>query len=191
MAAPLSRLSRSTPDSAPIGPQLLPDGRTVLFTLAQTASWDEAQIVVQSLDGGARQTLITGGTDARYLPTGHLVYALRETVLAVPFDAASLSIKGGPVPLIEGVAGQGAASQRGRSFCGVARVGRWCTCRLSMSRRATDVGVGRSPGREEAIAAPPRPYIYPRLAPDGTGLALDIPDDLIGTSGCGTSRAGR
>jgi serine/threonine-protein kinase len=37
------------------GPQLLPDGRTVLFTLARTASWDDAEIVVQSLDNGTRQ----------------------------------------------------------------------------------------------------------------------------------------
>ena len=60
------------------GPQLLPDGRTVLFTLARTASWDEAEIVVQSLESGARQTIITGGTDGQYLPTGHLVYGLRN-----------------------------------------------------------------------------------------------------------------
>ena len=47
------------------GPQLLPDGRTVLFTLAATASSDEAQIVVQPLGGATRHTVITGGADAR------------------------------------------------------------------------------------------------------------------------------
>src|SRR5207247_3745970 len=51
------------------GPQLLPDGRTVLFTLAATASSDEAQIVVQPLGGATRHTVITGGADARYPPT--------------------------------------------------------------------------------------------------------------------------
>src|SRR5205823_6645111 len=68
------------------GPQLLPDGRTVLFTLASTASWDEAEIVVQSLDSGTRRTVVTGGTDGHYLPTGHLLYALHDTLFAVPFD---------------------------------------------------------------------------------------------------------
>ena len=31
-------------------------------------------------------------------------------------------------------------------------------------------------GREEAIAAPPRAYLYPRISPDGTQLALDARD---------------
>ena len=31
-------------------------------------------------------------------------------------------------------------------------------------------------GREEALAAEPRTYIYPRVSPDGTRLALDVRD---------------
>ena len=87
------------------GPQLLPGGRAVLFTLAQAGEgWDDAQIVVQSLDGGARQVVVRGGTDARYLPTGHLVYALRGSLLALPFDVGRLEVTGGPVPLVDEVA---------------------------------------------------------------------------------------
>jgi serine/threonine-protein kinase len=89
------------------GPELLPDGHTVLFTLSTTGSWDESQIVVQSLDTGERRVLAEGGRDARYMPTGHLVYALEDTLLAVPFDAERLEVTGGPVPLVEGVAGGG------------------------------------------------------------------------------------
>ena len=29
-------------------------------------------------------------------------------------------------------------------------------------------------GREEPIGAPPRYYVYPRLSPDGTRIALDV-----------------
>ena len=83
-------------------PQILPDGRTVLFTFAHD-DWSEAQIVVQSLSTGERRVLIEGGTDARYLPTGHLVYALAGNLLAVAFDLDRLEILGGPVPLIEDV----------------------------------------------------------------------------------------
>jgi serine/threonine-protein kinase len=32
-------------------------------------------------------------------------------------------------------------------------------------------------GREELLAAPPRVYIYPRISPDGTRVALDIRDE--------------
>ena len=160
------------------GPQLLPDGRTVLFTLAQTASWDEAQIVVQSLDDGTRQTIITGGSDARYLPTGHLVYALRDTLLAVPFDARSRRIKGGPIPLDEHVARQGAAANAAAQFA-VSPGGMLAyvpPVDVTVPRR-TLMWVDRQ-GREDAIAAPPRWYASPRLAPDGTGVALTVADTV-------------
>src|SRR5262249_46639829 len=58
------------------GPQMLPDGEHILFTLAKGAgptAWDQAQIVVQSLKSGERKLIIDGGSDARYTPTGHIV----------------------------------------------------------------------------------------------------------------------
>ena len=85
------------------GPQILPDGKTLLFTLAVGENWDEAQILVQSLDTGERKVLIEGGSDARYVPTGHLVYALGETVFSVTFDLERLEVTSGPVPIVEGV----------------------------------------------------------------------------------------
>ena len=77
------------------GPQLLPGGRAILFTLARRGDWDTAQIVVQSLDTGRRHVVVERGADARYVPTGHLVYALDGTLLAVPFDVTTLAVTGG------------------------------------------------------------------------------------------------
>ena len=88
------------------GPQLLPDGQHVLFTLATGTArdrWDKARIVVQSLTSGEPKTLIEGGSDARYLPTGHLVYALSGIVYAVAFDVKRLEVYGPRVPVIQGV----------------------------------------------------------------------------------------
>lgn len=158
------------------GPQLLPDGRTVLVTLAQGADWDEAQIVVQSLDTGARRTLIRG-TDARYLRTGHLVYVLRDTVQAVPFDAASLTVTGAPVLLLEGVRRYrgvfGSAAQFAVSSNGILA---YLESRDVAPARRTLLWVDRQ-GREEALPTEPRAYVYPRISPDGSRLALDIQDD--------------
>ena len=88
------------------GPQVLPGGEWLLFTLATAATadgWDKAQIVVQSLKSSERKTLVSGGSDGRYLPTGHLVYALGGVLFAVPFDLRRLAVTGGPVPIVEGV----------------------------------------------------------------------------------------
>ena len=53
------------------GPEILPGGKAVLFTLA--AGMNRDQIVVQFLESGERRVLIEGGSDARYVPTGHIV----------------------------------------------------------------------------------------------------------------------
>ena len=97
-------------------PQMLPDGDHMLFTMGMGAgvdSWDKAQIVIHSLKTGERKVVIDGGTDGRYVPTGHIVYALGSTVLAVPFDAARVQRTGGPVPIIEAVRRAGAAGGGG------------------------------------------------------------------------------
>src|SRR5687767_15642680 len=85
---------------------MLSDGETVLFTVATGTAgerWDKAQIVTQSLRSGERKTLVDGGSDARYVPTGHLVYALGGIVFAVPMNLRRLEVTGGPVPIVEGV----------------------------------------------------------------------------------------
>ena len=69
-------------------PELLPDGQTVMFTVGtqDIGTFDEASIAVQSLAGGPPKVIITGGTAAKYLPTGHVVFARGDSLLAVPFD---------------------------------------------------------------------------------------------------------
>jgi hypothetical protein len=82
---------------------MLPDGHTLLFTIASGADgvsgdrWDHARVVVQSLKTGARKTLVEGGADARYVPTGHVLCAGRLPQC----PSAKLEVTGGPVPIIE------------------------------------------------------------------------------------------
>ena len=80
------------------GPQMLL-GDWVLFTFrpAGISSWDDAQIVMQSLATDERVVLIEGGRDARYVETGHLVYALNGVVTAMAFDLDARQVLGGPV----------------------------------------------------------------------------------------------
>src|SRR5262249_4373638 len=69
----------------------------------ESACMGQARIVVQSLKTGVRKLLIEGGSDARFVPTGHLIYAVGSTLFAVPFDVKKLQTTGGYVPVIEGV----------------------------------------------------------------------------------------
>ena len=86
------------------GPQLLPGGDAVLFTLGRDAGkWDEAQIVVQSLKSGDRKTIVPAGRDARYVSSGHVVYALGGKLMAIQFDVKTLATSGQTIPVAEGV----------------------------------------------------------------------------------------
>ena len=62
-------------------PQFLPGGEHLLFTHATSSNWSDAEIVTESLATGERRVLVRGGTDARYLPTGHLVYVADPSFL--------------------------------------------------------------------------------------------------------------
>ncbi len=89
-------------------PRLLPDGDSVLISVTTASGptrWDEARIVVHALSTGERTVLFDGGSDARYVSTGHLVYAVGDVLLAVPFDLNRMAVDGGPVPIAQGAAG--------------------------------------------------------------------------------------
>ena len=61
----------------------------------------QADIVVQVLESGERKTLISGGSGARYVSSGHLVYAVAGTIHAVAFDPDRLEFRGKPAPVLE------------------------------------------------------------------------------------------
>ena len=81
-------------------PNVLPGGRGVLFAVA--TSQTAAHVVYVSMSG-QRRDLIPAGTAPRYAPTGHLVYAQAGTLFGVPFDLDTQTVKGNPVPLVQGV----------------------------------------------------------------------------------------
>jgi len=164
------------------GPQMLPGGQWVLFSVTRGNApnrWDLAEIVVQSLASRERKVLWRGGSDARYVPTGHLVYALGNTLFALPFDLDRLEVSGGPVPVLDGLqrAPLG-GSQTGTAHYAVSDGGTvlYAMGGIGIGTQArTLVWVDRK-GRQEDLAAPPRPYVAPRISPDGTQVALDVRD---------------
>ena len=159
-------------------PQMLSGGDAVLYTLGTLGSpgrWDTAQIVVERVATGERSVLVEGGSDARYVPTGHLVYAQGGTLLAVPFDVDRLVVTGSPVPLVEGISRAGVT---GAANADISRTGVLVNLPVEEGPGGvrTLVWVDRD-GTENALAAPPRDYVYPRLSPDGRRVILDARDE--------------
>ncbi|HEX7778412.1 MAG TPA: protein kinase, partial [Vicinamibacterales bacterium] len=167
-------------DEVAHGPQILPGGEAVLFTLGTgTAAdrWEKADIVVHSLKSGERKRLFTGGTDARYLPTGHIVYALGGNLFAVVFDLDRLEVKGGPVPVVEGVR-RSPGGATGAAQYGVSATGSliYVPGTAGSSSAQFDVVVADRNGALTALKLPPGAYESPRVAPDGKRITFGTQD---------------
>jgi serine/threonine-protein kinase len=160
-------------------PQLLSDGRAVLFTLRSgNQSWEDASIVVQDLASGRRTVLVSNGTDGHVLPTGHLLYARESLLFAAPFDQSRLSAGATPVPLQHDI------QLASGGFSGAAQIA-W-SANGSFAFAPTDapdkalILVDRQ-GRSEKVALPSRRYQAAsnqmRVSPDGRAVAMTVLSD--------------
>jgi serine/threonine-protein kinase len=153
-------------------PELLPGGGHVLFMAGPPAEgpWFEADIAVQSLDTGERQTVIQGGAQPRYVPPGYLVYSRAGTLYAAPFDAGALRTTGPAVAMLEGVRenpGHGAAQ--------FAVSGNGTLAYVSGGLEFNELVRVDRQGRPTALMPGERRLFgLPRLSPDGRLLALSV-----------------
>ena len=148
------------------GPQMLPGGDAVLFTLLGD---EGADIVVQPMPEGERRVL-TRGTDARYMDSGHLLFTLENetTLLALAFDPDSLETRGGPVVVLDGV---GKSAYRAAQY------------HVSSSGSLIYIPVSSGDGEhlvwadlagETPLSDRSGVYQFPRISPDGRRVAVCV-----------------
>jgi len=150
-------------------PQVLPGGKSVLYQVGQASN----QMIVVDSPGSAEPTKLFPGVSARYIPTGHIVYAVGNSLFVVPFDADKCEVKGDPAPIVEGVfrsenshLSQYAVSDSG-TLVYISGTG------TSADDERTLVWVERN-GKEDPLPAPANFYSAPRLSPDGNRIALTV-----------------
>ncbi|MBK5255519.1 MAG: serine/threonine-protein kinase [Vicinamibacteria bacterium] len=155
-------------------PQVLPDGRTVIFTVGNSESpgeYDSSNIEAQRLDGGERKIILKGARMARYSALGYLVYQKGETLLAVRFDPKSLEAEGEPFTIQEGVGGDPSS---GSGYFAVSDTGVVAVVpEVSIAKTRVLVLVDPE-GKETAIPTPAAAFTHPRFSPDGRRLTFAI-----------------
>lgn len=167
---PITSLDRSRGEFSHRWPDLLPDGRSILFAAGTEGSWDDAEVVVQRIGSSERRTVVYGGTSPRFAASGHLLYTRGGVLHALPFDPGTARAVGEARALPELVM----QSIDGAAQMHVSRAGSlfFVPGSAAMAGR-TLTWVDRS-GNPQPLAAPPRAYASPRVSPDGRSLVVSI-----------------
>ena len=154
-------------------PDALPGGEWILFTDQTSLNWNDASIVAQSIKTGERKVLLKGGFYARYVRTGHLVYARGGNLYAVRFDVKNLATVGNPVLMVEHVlmvgfiAGQAQFALGGNGTL-IYRPGTFGQSDLALVNERGDV---------KHLNLPSQSYVNPQVSPDGPQIAVQTFDD--------------
>ncbi len=161
-------------------PWILPGDRAVIFTVTHSnlPTWEDTEIVAQSLTTGERKVVVQLAADGRYLPSGHLLYIRRGTLMAVPFDLARLETTGGAVALIADVMQSANATSEvfdiGAGQFSVSASGAllYLPGGIFPDPERSLVWVDRATGVAQPLPLPTRAYLSPRLSPDGQRVVV-------------------
>ena len=159
-------------------PDVLPDGRGVLYTVL-ARDLGVAKIAVYDLQTNTSTDLLTGGSNAVYLRTGHLVYVAGGALWAVPFDADRRIIKGEAVLVLK----QLASTRSGAGNFAVSTTGTLAYAHTSgYDPFARTLSWIDRNGKLEPLDALQHPYTQPRISHNGKRIAYGtgtVPDNNI------------
>jgi eukaryotic-like serine/threonine-protein kinase len=158
-------------------PDVLPNGKGVLFTVASggknaAGGTTPYSIAVADIRSGKHRVIVDDAMYPRYAASGHLLYVTtNKTLMAVPFDQNSMKVTGKPTALIEGMG-----------------LGRYSSTDLAVSEAGTLVyAPNTGQGKQEVVwvtrdgkAQSVDPdwkgsyFASPAISPDGKQLAITM-----------------
>lgn len=164
----LTTLNAANKETAHLWPDVLPDGRGVLFTAWTGGRFDDAAIAVYSGTTSGPRDLGLKGTFARYASTGHLVYAREGSLMAAPFDLTRLAVTGPPIPILEGILMHAPSGAAQFSF---SQNGTLVYAALGAVPSRAMVWVDRR-GKVEPVGGDEQDFVYPRLSRDDQHVVI-------------------
>jgi len=148
-------------------PQILPGGKSVLACVDNSPM--DKRVAIHSLETGAMNTILRRGTSARYVPSGHIVYAWDGDLLAVPFDIDNLEVIGSPVTVLQGIHME---DLHGSANFAISDTGTLVYVPGPMIRSQAGVALVDRNGDIENLPIPMGIFTSPRISKDGRHILL-------------------
>jgi serine/threonine-protein kinase len=93
-------LTTPGPGESHLNPHFLPDGRHVLFVRRRADEPDQ----IEAVDVSSRERrVVIQGRAPRFAASGHLLFSREDVIWAVAFDPVGVTVRGNPLPVLEGV----------------------------------------------------------------------------------------
>jgi serine/threonine protein kinase/Tol biopolymer transport system component len=172
---PVTTLDASRGETYHSWPQFLPDGRHFIFFARSAQQHYDGVIYAGSLDSSERARLVQADSHAVFAEPGFLLYMRVNTLIAQPFDPATLRLLGEPTPIAEQVE---STPGSGRGAFTVSRTGVLAYRSMGETRLAW---YDRN-GKALQWLGTPGQYSNPALSPDEQRIAVDRLDVETGAS---------
>ena len=174
-------LTHTPPGTQHVLPFVLPGDRVLVYTNRRRSwTWGDEEIVALDLSSGNTRVLLRDAEDARYLPSGYLLFLRRGELFAVPFDAGKAEVRGTPTAMLDGVSqaltGSNSAWVSGAGQFDVSPSGAlaWVPAAPVSYPKTSLVAVSRS-GGVTTVPVPAHSYgPVVRVSPDGNLFAMSI-----------------
>jgi Tol biopolymer transport system component len=167
-------LSLASGENAFAWAQVLPTGKAVLFDVnGPLVQPEKTSIEVLTLADHHRKVLYQGGGSPRFVAAsanaGYLLYAVRNTLFAAPFDLDRLETRGAAVPVLDDVEHQPESFD---SQYDVSRSGTLVYRKAATAGQTSTLEWVDTSGKRAPLVRAPGSIDSPSLSPDGKRLAV-------------------
>jgi Tol biopolymer transport system component len=168
----VTELDASQEENSHRWPQFLPDGRHFLFFVRSRQGAGSGEYV-GSLDSREKKFVFRNLSNVVYAAPGYLLFVRENTLMAQSFDSKSLSLRGDPAPIGQGILVNVPYS---RAILSVSDNGVLVYGGAPGEAEPSRLRWLDRTGKELSTVGDPGTYANPRLSPDGTKLVVVLGD---------------